>query len=331
MIVEAEICAAASEVLTKLGFSDFCVRLNHRKALTGILGVAGVALEHHDSALVALDKLDKIGTDGVKKEFAARGVNEVAGDRLLKFFSDLTSLEHAAEIVAEDKSRQALNKAVLGRIVEFVSDNELGAQGVAELQSILDYVEAIGLSDRLKIDPSLARGLSYYTGAIIEINVKDLAGSLGGGGRYDNLVGMFLGQDIPACGFSLGLERILVVMSERGMFPASVGTAPADVMVAVWNDDSVAESIVLAQELRAAGLRVDLYPEADKLGKQFKYASSIGVPFVAVIGEDERATGQVALKDMRSGEQRSVARAEAAKIVKDVSRKDAKEDAKTQR
>jgi histidyl-tRNA synthetase len=122
----------------------------------------------------------------------------------------------------------------------------------------------------------------------------------------------------------LGLERILVVMSERGMFPPSVGTAPADVMVAVWNDDSIAESIVLAQELRAAGLRVDLYPEADKLGKQFKYASSIGVPFVAVIGEDERAKGHVALKDMRSGEQRSVARDEAAKVVKDVSRKDAK-------
>jgi len=324
MIVEAEICAAASEVLTKLGFSDFCVRLNHRKALTGILGVAGVALEHHDLALVALDKLDKIGTDGVKKEFAARGVSEVAGERLLNFFSDLASLEHAAEIVAEEKSRQALNKAVLGRIVEFVSDNELGAQGVAELQSILDYVDAIGLSDRLKIDPSLARGLSYYTGAIIEINVKDLAGSLGGGGRYDNLVGMFLGQDIPACGFSLGLERILVVMSERGMFPASVGTAPADVMVAVWNDDSIAESIKLAHELRAAGLRVDLYPEADKLGKQFKYASSVGVPFVAVIGDDERAKGQVALKDMRSGEQRSVARADAARFVEEFSRKDAK-------
>jgi histidyl-tRNA synthetase len=317
MIVEAEICAAASEVLTKLGFSDFCVRLNHRKALTGILGVAGVALEHHDSALVALDKLDKIGTDGVKKEFAARGVNEAAGERLLNFFSDLASLEHAAEIVAEEKSRQALNKAVLGRIVEFVSDNELGAQGVAELQSILDYVDAVGLSDRLKIDPSLARGLSYYTGAIIEINVKDLAGSLGGGGRYDNLVGMFLGQDIPACGFSLGLERILVVMSERGTFPASVGTAPADVMVAIWNDDSIAESIKLAHQLRAAGLRVDLYPEADKLGKQFKYASSVGVPFVAVIGDDERAKGQVALKDMRSGEQRSIARGETARYVKE--------------
>ena len=324
MIVEAEIYSAASEVLTKLGFSDFCVRLNHRKALTGILGVAGVALENHDSALIALDKLDKIGTDGVKKEFAARGVSEVAGERLLKFFSDLTSLEHAAEIVAEEKSQQAFNKAVLGRIVEFVGDNELGAQGVAELQSILDYVDAMGLSDRLKIDPSLARGLSYYTGAIMEISVKDLAGSLGGGGRYDNLVGMFAGQDIPACGFSLGLERILVVMGEREMFPESVGTAPADVMVAIWNEDSVAESIKLAQDLRAAGLRVDLYPEADKLGKQFKYASSVGVPFVAVIGEDERAKGQVALKDMRSGEQRTVARDEAAQIVKDVSRKDAK-------
>ena len=241
MIVEAEICSAASEVLTRLGFNDFCMRLNHRKALTGILGVAGVALDKHESALIALDKLDKIGTDGVKKEFAARGVNEVAGARLLKFFSDLSSLEQAAEIVAEEKSQQALNKAILGRIVEFVSDNELGAQGVAELQSILDYVDAMGLADRIKIDPSLARGLSYYTGAIMEMSVKDLAGSLGGGGRYDNLVGMFLGQDIPACGFSLGLERILVVMSERGMFPESVGTAPADVMVAIWNEESIAE------------------------------------------------------------------------------------------
>jgi len=329
MIVEAEICGAASEVLTKLGFGDFCVRLNHRKALTGILGVAGVPLEKHESALIALDKLDKIGSDGVRREFAERGVNEVAGDRLLRFFSDLASLEHAAEIVAEDRSQQALSKAVLGRIVEFVSNNEIGAQGVAELQSILDYLDAMGLADRVRIDPSLARGLSYYTGAIMEINVKDLHGSLGGGGRYDNLVGMFLGHDIPACGFSLGLERILVVMSERQMFPESVGTAPAEVMVAIWNEDSIAESIKLAQELRAAGLRVDLYPEADKLGKQFKYASSVGVPFVAVIGDDERARGQVALKDMRSGEQRSVTRDEAAQFVAEVSRRDAKKYAKT--
>jgi histidyl-tRNA synthetase len=318
MIVEAEICAAASEVLVKLGFKDFCLRLNHRQALTGILGVAGVALDKHDAALIALDKLDKIGSEGVEKEFAARGINEVAGNRLLNFFSDLASLEHAAEIAAGDELRQALNRAVLGRIVEFVNDNELGAKGVAELHSIIDFADAIGMSNRIKIDATLARGLSYYTGAIMEINVKDLSGSLGGGGRYDNLVGMFLGQDIPACGFSLGLERILVVMSERGMFPAKVGSSPADVMVAIWNEESVAESIQLAQELRAAGLRVDLYPEADKLGKQFKYASSLGVPFVAVIGEEERATSQVAVKNMQSGEQRSVMRNEVAKFLKTV-------------
>src|SRR5205085_2731248 len=315
MIVEAEICAAASEVLTKLGFSDFCVRLNHRKALTGILAVAGVALERHDAALVALDKLDKIGSDGVKEEFAARGVEEATGDRLLAFFSDLASLERAAEIAVGDNPVQAFNKAVLGRIVEFVNDNELGAKGVDELQSIVDFSGAMGISNRLKIDPSLARGLSYYTGAIMEINVKDLAGSLGGGGRYDNLVGMFLGQDIPACGFSLGLERILVVMDEREMFPARVDSSRADVMVAIWNEESIAESIKLAQELRTAGLRVDLYPEADKLGKQFKYASSLGVPFVAVLGEEERAKGLVAVKNMDTGEQRSLASREAVLLV----------------
>lgn len=316
MIVEAEICAAASAVLSKLGFRDFCVRLNHRKVLTGILGIAGVALDKHEAALIALDKLDKIGSEGVKKEFAARGVTEAAGDRLLSFFSALSELEHAAEIVTEENAQQAFNKAVLGRIVEFVKDNELGAQGVDELQSILDYADAIGIGYRVKIDPSLARGLSYYTGAIMEINVKDLTGSLGGGGRYDNLVGMFLGQDIPACGFSLGLERILVVMNERNMFPAGLDASPADVMVSIWNKESVAESIKLAGELRAGGLKVDLYPEADKLGKQFKYASSVGVPFVAVIGEEERAKGLVAMKNMTSGEQSAIERQRVVEVVK---------------
>ncbi|HXC69285.1 MAG TPA: histidine--tRNA ligase [Pyrinomonadaceae bacterium] len=316
MIVEAEICGAASEVLTKLGFNDFCVRLNHRMVLTGILGVAGVALEKHEPALVALDKLDKIGSDGVKNEFATRGIDKTAGDRLLSFFSVLSSLEKAADIAAEDKPVQALNKAVLGRIVEFVKDNELGAKGVDELQSILDYAETMGISSRVKIDPTLARGLSYYTGAIMEINVKDLAGSLGGGGRYDNLVGMFLGQDIPACGFSLGLERILVVMSERNMFPAQVASAPADVMVSIWDDEHISESMALAQELRSANLRVDLYPESEKLGKQFKFASLRSVPFVAVIGDEERAKGEVAVKDMRTGEQHEVKRGEVAEFIK---------------
>ena len=317
MLVEAEICAAASEVLTKLGFNDFTIRINHRHVLTGVLQAAGVAADKHDAALVALDKLDKIGREGVEKEFAARGIDSAAGASLLDFFGALGSLDQAAELAAgEDQTQkqQALNAAIVGRLIEFIGDNELGARGVDELRSIMKFAEAEGIGERVEIDPSLARGLSYYTGAIMEINVKDLPGSLGGGGRYDNLVGMFSGTAVPACGFSLGLERIIVVMTEREMFPPQLVSSPADVMVSIWNEASVADSIALARELRSAGshLRVDLYPEADKLGKQFKYASSLGIPFVVVVGDDERARGEVSIKDMRSGEQRSAKREDAA-------------------
>jgi histidyl-tRNA synthetase len=311
MLVETEICAAASEVLAKLGFNDFAIRINHRHALTGVLQAAGVAADKHDVALVALDKFDKIGREGVEKEFNARGIDEGVGNTLLNFFIELNSLDQAAEIVVSEdpaQKRKAMNLAIMGRLVEFVGDNELGARGVDQLRSIMRFAEAEGISSRIEIDPSLARGLSYYTGAIMEINVKDLAGSLGGGGRYDNLVGIFSGEDVPACGFSLGLERIIVVMTEREMFPPQLLSTPADVMVSIWNEESVADSIALAQELRSAGLRVDLYPEADKLGKQFKYASTRGIPFVAVVGDDERTRGEVAIKDMRSGEQKTVKR-----------------------
>lgn len=310
MLVEAEICAAANEVLTKLGFNDFAIRINHRHALTGMLQAAGVSAAQHEIALVALDKLDKIARAGVEKEFQERGIEATAGSSLLDFFGELSSLDHAAEIVAAEdhaQKRTALNAAILGRLVEFVGDNELGARGVDELRSIMKFADSEGIASRIEIDPTLARGLSYYTGAIMEINVSGI-GSLGGGGRYDNLVGMFSGQDVPACGFSLGLERIIVVMTEREMFPAQLVSSPADVMVSIWNEDSVADSIALAQELRGAGFRVDLYPEADKLGKQFKYAAARGIPFVAVVGDDERARGEVAIKDMRSGEQRSLER-----------------------
>ncbi len=311
MVVEAEICSAASEVLKRLGFNDFCIRLNHRKVLTGILGVAGVGLDKHEAALIALDKLDKIGVEGVQKELEGRGIDPTVGKRLLDFFTELSDLDHAADLAIDgndDEINTALNRAVLGRIVEFVEDNEHGSNGVIELQAILDYTSAAGIASHVKIDPSLARGLSYYTGAIMEISVKDLAGSLGGGGRYDNLVGMFAGQDIPACGFSLGLERIIVVMSEREMFPANLSAAPADVMVAIWNEETLGESIALAHELRSGNVRVDVYPEADKLGKQFKYASARGIPYVVVIGDEERERGEVALKNLTTGEQRKITR-----------------------
>src|SRR5262249_18003317 len=134
--------------------------------------------------------------------------------------------------------------------------------------------------------------------------------------RYDNLVGMFLGRELPACGFSLGLERIIVVMMERAMFPESVVRGGLDVMVTIWSHETRDDSLAMASELRKAGLRVDLYPEADKIRKQVKYASARPAPFVAILGDDERARGEVAIKDLRSGEQAAVPRADAAAFVR---------------
>ena len=317
MVVETQICAAAIEALTKLGFSDFKLRLNHRQVLTGILERAGVPLNQHDSALVAIDKLDKIEAEGVTRELTAREIEKSAADRLINFFDGLRSLERAAELAASEdleKRRQALNAALLGRLVEFVGANELGARGIEELRSILRYAAAAGVASKIEIDPTLARGLSYYTGTIMEISVKDLPGSLGGCGRYDNLVGMFAGQDVPACGFSLGLERIIVVMTERSMFPSQVGQT-SEVMVGIWNESTVEDSLAIAAELRARGIRVESYPEPDKLAKQFKYAAAIEVPFVVIIGEAEKEKDEVAIKNMLTGEQQSLPRNEVAELI----------------
>src|SRR6266550_3747347 len=315
MIVEAELISAASDALAALGFNDFTIRLNHRLVLTGILDQAGVPRDKHNDALISLDKMDKAGPEGVARELRDRGIVDESAVKLMRFFEGLAGVEHAVDLLDLKEAgdgRAAYNADVLGRLVEFIGSHEVGASGVDDLRQILEFTKASAGTQRIKLDPTLARGLAYYTGAIIEINVADLAGSLGGGGRYDNLVGMFLGKNVPACGFSLGLERIIVVMSEREMFPKELISSPANVMVTIWNEDSIAESIALATELRGSGLRVDVYPEADKMGKQFKYASARGIPFVAIIGEDERARGEVAIKDMKSGEQQSVKRSNVA-------------------
>jgi histidyl-tRNA synthetase len=321
MVVEAELIAAASDALVALGFKDFTIRLNHRQVLTGILDQAGVARDQHDDALISLDKMDKAGAEGVARELAERGIVGEGAVKVMCFFEGLAGVEHAVHFVDLDaeQQRDAVNADVLGRLVEFIGAHEIGASGVDDLRQVLELSKASGVNQRIKLDPTLARGLAYYTGAIIEISTADLAGSLGGGGRYDNLVGMFLGKDVPACGFSLGLERIIVVMSEREMFPQGLISSPADVMVTIWNEDSIAESIALATELRSRGVRVDVYSEADKMGKQFKYASARGIPFVAILGDDERARGEVAIKNMETGEQRSLGRGEVAPWLKQFS------------
>ena len=320
MVVEAEICAAAGEVLSTLGFNDFTIRLNHRLVLTAILDQAGVAPAKQADALIALDKMDKAGPEGVARELTERGIVDESAIKLMRFFEGLAGAERAAQLIdlPGADAGQAYNADVLGRLVEFIGPHDGGAKGVDDLRQILEYGRASNVAARIKLDPTLARGLAYYTGAIMEINVKDLAGSLGGGGRYDNLVGMFLGKDVPACGFSLGLERIIVVMTERNMFAERLVKAAADVMVTVWNSETLPDSISLASELRRAGLHVYLYPQADKIAKQFKYASEQSIPFVTVVGDDERRRGDVSIKDLRGAEQWTAKRDAAPESIRKV-------------
>jgi histidyl-tRNA synthetase len=307
MVVEAELLGAACEVLARLGFSEFVVRLNHRGVLGGLLNRAGVPDDRHGEALVVLDKLDKVGEASVEQELQARGLLTEGLKGLLRFITD------HAWVSPDDPD--ATNRALLPRLRKEVSASALPA--VDELAEVLRLCERTPARGRIRVDPNLARGLSYYTGAIFEITVKDLAGSLAGGGRYDGLIGMFLGEPVPACGISLGLERILVVMGERGMFPAGLAlTAPADVMVTIWNLDTAPDALALASELRSGGLGVEMYPEADKLGKQFKYAASRGIPFVTVVGDEEAAAGAVQVKDMTSGEQQRVPRTDVAGMIR---------------
>jgi len=275
-VVEAELCAAVADALIELGFTDFRIRLNHRQLLASVLRAVAIPEPLHGKALVALDKLDKIGPDGVRAEMHQGGIGEDSSTGLLQAFERL---------------RDPGLREVTGL-------DEQGTAAFENLTAIQSLIVGTSAEGRVERDPSLARGLSYYTGAIVEVNVTDLAGSLGGGGRYDNLVGMFSGQSIPACGFSLGLERILVVMGERGMFPATLPTAPADVMVALFDASATAPSMQLAGRLRAQGLRVLVYPDADKLGKQIKYADGRGIPFVALLGADEIAAGTVTVKNL---------------------------------
>ena len=274
-VVEAELCDAVSDVLLELGFTDFKIRLNHRLLLTSLLNFVGIPESEHGSALVSLDKLDKIGADGVIQEFRQRGLGSGLAEGLIKVLATSTS-----------------------GIPMGLALDETGQSALQNLTTILALIQGTPASDHVVVDLSLARGLSYYTGAIMEINVPDLAGSLGGGGRYDNLVGMFLDQSIPACGFSLGLERILVVMGERGMFPPTLATTPADVMIAVFDTGDMPHAMRVAGALRGSGLRVLVYPDADKIGKQIKYADSRGIPFVAILGSDEIANGTLTVKHL---------------------------------
>ena len=297
MTVEAEVTAALAEVLGRLGFEDFRIHVNHRRLLRAMMEAAKIPADQRAGALISIDKLEKIGRDGVVAELSEeRGLTDDQINPLLDLLGPL---------VGADTD----NEATLARLHEQLSELDEGAAALDDLGDLLRFAADGPAASHLIIDPYLARGLAYYTGPIFEIRCDDAAGSIGGGGRYDELVGMFTKESLPACGFSLGVERILVLMEEREMFGDE--PAPADVLVTLWNDELTTHSIKLARELRAAGLQVDLYPDADRYGKQFKYADERDIPFVAILAPDEIEAGTVAFKNLKTGDQHKVDRGDA--------------------
>jgi len=294
-LADAEVVAIIDECLSALGFSGFTSQLNHRQILGGIARVSGMDEEAASAVYRAIDKLDKIGPDGVREELLKSGVADDAAARILEL----------VQLKGE-------NGNVLEELSERLAGDERAQAALINLRAITDGLRAMGVPEqRFTITPSLARGLSYYTGVVFESVVETPPmGSLLGGGRYDELIGQFAGRSLPTVGLAFGLERLHDIMDELNMLPQ---TTVADVFVTMFSPELAGESLAVARELRAAGKNVEiaLDPE-EKLGRQFKHADRRGIPLAIVLGPDEQARNEVVIRDMRTGEQRSVARATIA-------------------
>jgi len=281
LLADATTIAAVTDVLEGVGLSGFTVNLNSRKALRGLVEAYGVPADREADALVAIDKLDKIGVDGVAGELAERGVPDAAVKSL------------AADLGAD---------AMVDAFRERLAGTDLGRQGLAEVDEVLGLLGGSVRGGEIVFAPVLARGLSYYTGPVFEVVHDDLQLSIAGGGRYDGLVGMFSGQDVAACGGSLGLERILMLVAEQ-----SHTERGPQVLVTLMDDDAGADAIEVAARVRAAGIRTDVWAGTGRLGKQLKYADRRGVRFALIRGSEERVGGTVAVKDLGTGDQAAVA------------------------
>ncbi|MBL4684172.1 MAG: histidine--tRNA ligase family protein [Nannocystaceae bacterium] len=282
-------------MLRELGFSDFTLAINHRELLRGLIRGANIELSQESSALIAVDKLDKIGADGVRDELAKRGIEASRAARLV----ELVTLE------ADD------NASLLATLRDTLATDAAAVKAIDDLTELLKLLDVTPAADHARISPKLARGLSYYTGPIFEVSVPDFAGSIAGGGRYDELVGMFGKKKVPAMGLALGFERLVLIMGQRGLYPELL--AGPQVMLCSM-DVSNADVLRVAHQLRAQGLKVEVYPDAAKLGKQLQYADAPGVsaPFAAIVGATEIAAGTVTLKRLSTGEQQTLAIADVA-------------------
>ncbi len=298
LVAEAEVCSAVSEVLLTLGFKNFSIHVNHRQLLKALIKAAGISLDNEATTLVAVDKLDKIGMDGVKKELVERGIEE---EQMRKLIELIQRPENSDELTELERLKSAL------------AGSEEANLAIDELKKLCKLLDESPVAGRYSIDATLARGLGYYTGPIFEIRSSDFGGSLGGGGRYDGLIGMFKGSEIPAVGFSIGFERLVLILEEKGLF-GSISSGP-DVMLCHFSDVEEASVIKAATSMRIGGVKVEIFPETPKIGKQISYAESVGAKYVAILGANEVETQSVSLKNLETGEQQTVKYADVASIV----------------
>ena len=284
---EVELVQLYDEVFSSLGI-PVSVRINNRKILSGLAEVTGQP-ELIVDMTVALDKLDKIGEAAVAEEMLSRGLTEKSVETVRPFMRPMTE-ERMWELLSDT-----------------MKDSRTGRKGMEELRFIFDAVGQLGLrSATLDLDLTLARGLNYYTGAIFEVKAKGVEmGSIGGGGRYDDLTGIFGLKGVSGVGISFGMDRICIVMDELGLFPAGMGRG-ADVMFANMGENEALYSMKALSALRRAGVRAEMYPDAVKLGRQLDYANKKNIPFVAIAGTSEIEQGVFTVKDMTSGTQETV-------------------------
>lgn len=301
MLADADVVSIVIEALQAVNMPNFVVHINHRKMLESLALYAGVEPTRAGSVYRAIDKLSKIGQSGVVTELEKAGVETGVASRVV----DLVSISGPPDVV-------------LSSVAERLESIELAREAIGDLDRLFHYLAALGAPQQhYEFDLALARGLEYYTGPVFETTVDEpKIGSLGGAGRYDGLVGMFSGQDLPATGMSLGLERIIDVAEELGLL--NFGTTVSEVLVTLFDADSVAMSLEIASELRTKGIRTETYLEEGRdLGRQLRFASRRGIPFSIIAGPDERDRGVVTVRDMNSGEQTEVERGSVGSFLRE--------------
>lgn len=296
LINEIELLQLVDEVFSRLNIS-ITIKLNNRKVLAGIAEMIG-APEKIVDITVAIDKIDKIGIDNVNAELREKGLSEEAIAALNPILSISGSLDE--RIAALDKVLAA---------------SETGRKGVEELRTVIDGTMALGLRAELELDVSLARGLNYYTGTIIEVKARDVQiGSITGGGRYDNLTGVFGMEGVSGVGISFGADRIYDVLNTLDLYPDET-VAATRVLFTNFGPSEAAASMRMIKSLRDAGISAEIYPEQSKMKKQMGYADALSIPYVAIVGETELAEGKLTLKNMSTGEQQLLTLDEAIRVL----------------